>query len=195
MSDLRRSTGHANIWTEQDYEVLAREFRQISTPPDDVWIQLRLVICKVYCNWFSDKAIEHRVALGFPKELGTAIIIQKLVLGDHGFFSTRGSSDDSQDIHGHLIKGSTDRCVDLAELLQVNILQNTRIRDQILSIKYELEWMFKDMQDVEFAMDPVDEIVHVLQSKPGHRNPKANLKIAVSMVMAVVVGMDEIIKS
>jgi pyruvate,orthophosphate dikinase len=181
LADIRKMTGHAVVWTEQDFETMCREFKAIQTPPDDVWVQLRLVLCKLYSSWFSDQAVAYRVALGFPKELGTAAIVQQYIAGDHGYLSTRSTSGDSQDIQGCLVKGATERRVDLSEV------PGTKMRAQLLNAKAELEWMFKDMQDVEFAVDPADEVIHVTQSKPGHRNAKANLKIAVSMASERVI--------
>ena len=136
-----------------------------------------MVLTKAYSSWHSEKAVSHRQAIGFPSALGTAIILQQYLYDDHGVLSTRSPTGQSQDIDGILTNVTSGRTRSIHEALHDYPI----IRDQLYTIKHELEVMFKDMQDVEFAIRR-DDVVFVLQSKAGYRTSRGSFKIAVAMV-------------
>jgi pyruvate,orthophosphate dikinase len=173
---LRKTTGHSNVWTVEDYEVMVKEFKALQSVSDDVWVQLHLVIAQVYTSWYGEKAILFRKALDFSEELGTAVIIQEMIVGDSGVLSTRDPSGHDQEITGYVIKSSTDRKISLQE----HYMNDFKYRDQFTKIKSEVEWMFKDMMGVSFTID-LEEEVHLVQCKPGYRDAKGAVKIAYHM--------------
>lgn len=164
-------------WTEDDLIVMIEEFKKIQAVPTDVWEQLKLALTRVSVSWFSNISVTYRDNLDMYRGSGIAVIVNEQILGGSGVFSTRSPITGSQGLFGFYWPEASGEKLSMEGFAKLH----TKNYKALCDIKHSLEWKFRDMQDVEFAMDK-DEKIWILNSMAGHRRPAASVRIAMNMI-------------
>ena len=157
--------------------------------PQDPHEQLAAAVQAVYGSWFAPKAKSYRKLHGIDEQLGTAVIVQRMVFGNSGTHSGAGvgfTRDPSS--------GEPTLWVDfLANAQGEDVVSGQRNAHghaslaQTLPQAWEalqnaartLEQSFSDMQDFEFTVQ--DGHLHLLQTRSGKRTPRAAVRIALDL--------------
>ncbi|MBU4423888.1 MAG: pyruvate, phosphate dikinase [Gammaproteobacteria bacterium] len=158
--------------------------------PQDAREQLSGAIEAVFASWNADKAVEYRRIHQIDHDMGTAVILQRMVFGNTGGHSGAGV--------GFTRDPSTGE-----RRLWVDFLANAQGEDvvsgrrnahghatlaavapdawqQLQASAQALEQHFKDMQDFEFTVQ--DGVLHMLQTRDGKRTPLAAARIALDLL-------------
>src|SRR5918997_850041 len=163
--------------------------------------QLELAIKAVFDSWLGARAAAYRREYGIPDSLGTAVTVQRMVVGNMGGTSatgvafTRNPATGEQDIFGEFLLNAQGEDVvagirtprPLREMEQV--LPNAY--QQFLETASKLEREFRDMQDVEFTVE--QDRLYMLQTRSGKRTGAAALKIARDMAEKGLISHNEAI--
>lgn len=157
--------------------------------PQDAREQLAGAIEAVFASWNADKAAQFRRIHQIDADMGTAVILQRMVFGNTGSHSGAGV--------GFTRDPSTGE-----RRLWVDFLANAQGEDvvsgrrnahghatleavapdawqQLQASAQALEQHFKDMQDFEFTVQ--DGVLHMLQTRDGKRTPLAAARIALDL--------------
>lgn len=161
---------------------------------DTLRSQILQSMAAVWESWFSERAIMYRKANGIPHDLGTAIVIQKMVFGNFndisgsGVLFTRNPSTGAKGLYGEIaLKGQgedvvsgTVTPVSLESLKKKNKIWK-KIYAELEKTAGSVEAHFRDMQDMEFTVE--DGTLYWLQTRKGKRSASAAFKIARDMHM------------
>ncbi len=143
----------------------------------------------VFASWNGARAREYRRLHGISDDLGTAVIVQRMVFGNRGESSgtgvlfTRNPNTGEDELFGEylpnaqgeeLVSGATTPLA-LTELRDRMPDAYEQLHDRVK----ELERHFGDMQDVEFTIE--DGELFILQTRNGKRTGQAAVKIAVDL--------------
>ena len=158
--------------------------------PQDARDQLCGAIEAVFASWNADKAVQFRRIHQIDADMGTAVILQRMVFGNTGSHSGAGV--------GFTRDPSTGE-----PRLWVDFLANAQGEDvvsgrrnahghatlaavapdawqQLQAAARTLEQHFKDMQDFEFTVQ--DGVLHLLQTRAGKRTALAAARIALDLL-------------
>ena len=158
--------------------------------PQDAQEQLSGAIAAVFASWNADKAAEYRRINQIDADMGTAVILQRMVFGNTGGHSGAGV--------GFTRDPSTGE-----PRLWVDFLANAQGEDvvsgrrnahghatlaavapeawkQLQASAQALEQHFQDMEDFEFTVQ--DGVLHMLQTRSGKRTPLAAARIALDLL-------------
>ncbi|MCL5739273.1 MAG: PEP-utilizing enzyme, partial [Betaproteobacteria bacterium] len=158
--------------------------------PQDAQEQLSGAITAVFASWNADKAAEYRRINQIDADIGTAVILQRMVFGNTGGHSGAGV--------GFTRDPSTGE-----PRLWVDFLANAQGEDvvsgrrnahghatlaavapdawkQLQASAQALEQHFGDMQDFEFTVQ--DGVLHMLQTRSAKRTPLAAARIALDLL-------------
>lgn len=164
-------------WSEKDLMEIIIRFKKLQEVPQNVWKQLKFALAKVYQHWFADSSTHYRDGLDMYRGSGVAIILHEQVLGGSGVCSTRNPITGEHGLTGcYWPDGSGSKL----NMQQFGALypENYHL---LMDCQFSLEKRFKDMQDVEFAID-FHGSLWILSCVEGHRRPMAAIKIAAAMV-------------
>ncbi len=146
-------------------------------------------IVEIFQSWNSSRAVAYREINSIPGDLGTAAIVQAMVLGNRGDTSgtgvlfTRNPNTGEQELFGEylvnaqgedLVSG-TRTPVPLAQLEE----SQPEVYAELQKLVQGLEEHFRDMQDVEFTVE--EGRLYLLQTRSGKRTGRAAVRIAVDM--------------
>jgi pyruvate,orthophosphate dikinase len=156
-------------------------------------------IKKVFDSWDNPRAVEYRRLNHIPADMGTASIIQSMVLGDldknsgTGVMFTRNPSTGEKVLFGEYMteaKGE-DLVSGRRTPQQISALksQMADIYAQLEEVASILENHFRDMQDVEFTIESGK--LYILQTRSGKRGGQASVKIAVEMAKEGFISRQE----
>ncbi|HZO79312.1 MAG TPA: DUF47 family protein [Solirubrobacteraceae bacterium] len=158
--------------------------------PQDPVDQLAAAVAAVLTSWRAPKAREYRRMHEIPEDLGTAVILQRMVFGNAGGVSGTGVGftrdpalgerrlymDFVLDAQGedivagrHTAEGTSELAVTAPELLA-----------EIDSVCPRLESEFKDAQEFELTVQEGE--LFLLQTRSAKRTPWAALRIAIDQV-------------
>ena len=189
-------------------EVLGKEF------PDDAHSQLWGGISAVFKSWNGKRAKSYRKIENIPDEWGTAVNVQAMVFGNMGNNSatgvafTRNPATGERVFYGEWLLNAQGEDV-VAGIRTPNPLNNsTRLSDngalqsledrmpknyrQLNDIQQNLEFHYKDMQDIEFTIQ--DGKLWMLQTRVGKRNGTAAIRIALDMLDEKLIDEQEALK-
>jgi len=164
--------------------------------PDDPQVQLEQAVLAVLRSWHSPKAREYRRLDGLPDDLGTAVIVQRMVFGNAGGRSGSGVGftrdpalgeprlymDFAADAQGEDIvagRQSLHRAEDPTAM-------DPAVREELESACRLLEAELGDAQEFEFTVQ--DGELFLLQTRTAKRTPWAALRIAVDQVTEGLIG-------
>ncbi|SVC24912.1 uncharacterized protein METZ01_LOCUS277766, partial [marine metagenome] len=169
--------------------------------PDDSNEQLWGSITAVFKSWNGKRAISYRNIENIPHEWGTAVNIQAMVFGNMGngcatgVAFTRNPATGENNFYGEWLPNAQGEDV-VAGLRTPNPLnQMSRSHEsgslpsleemmpdiyvKLDAIQNQLEYHYKDMQDIEFTIQ--NERLWMLQTRVGKRNGTAAIRMAVEM--------------
>ncbi len=144
---------------------------------------------EVFSSWNGARAKEYRRLHGISEDLGTAVVVQRMVFGNNGHTSgtgvlfTRNPNSGEDELFGEylpnaqgeeLVSGATTPLA-LSHLQETMPEAYETLHDRVK----ELERHFGDMQDVEFTIE--DSELFILQTRNGKRTGQAAVKIAVDL--------------
>lgn len=158
--------------------------------PQDPMEQLRAAVHRVLGSGASARARTHRRTHGLPEGAGTAVTVQRMVFGNGGGTSGSGVAftrdpatgenrlyvDFIFNAQGEDVVSGTHPAADAGHLSAIL----PTMEQQVAKAGRALEVEFRDMQEIEFTVQ--DEVLYLLQTRPGKRTPYAQLAIACDMV-------------
>ena len=195
-------------FTAEDWFYCAEIFKQIILEqtgtifPEDPWEQLWNTIGAVFSSWNSPRAKTYRLIQKIPHHLGTAVNIQAMIYGKQksesatGILFTRHPATGEKGIHGDCLFNAQGEDVVTGAHRPLPIRGkeslSTRLPEAFAELKkfqFQLEYLFKDMQTVEFAVQ--NSKVWLIQTRDAKRTAKAAIKIAVDMVEEGLISKEE----
>jgi len=158
--------------------------------PEDPRVQLERAVIAVLRSWQAPKAREYRRLANVSEELGTAVILQRMVFGNAGGRSGAGvgfTRDPA--LGGHtlyvdfLTNAQGEDIVAGRQTLQPageHVRMDSALHEELESACDVLESSLGDAQEFEFTVQ--DGVLFMLQSRAAKRTPWATLQIAVDQV-------------
>ena len=157
--------------------------------PQDPHEQLAAAVQAVYGSWFAPKAKSYRKLHGIDEQLGTAVIVQRMVFGNSGTHSGAGvgfTRDPSSgeptlwvdflaNAQGEDVVSGQRNAHGHASLAQTLPQAWEALQNAARTLEHELG----DMQDFEFTVQ--DGHLHLLQTRSGKRTPRAAARIALDL--------------
>lgn len=154
---------------------------------------------KVFDSWDNLRAVEYRRQNRISSELGTAVVVQAMVMGNAddksgtGVVFTRNPSTGEKVIFGEYIHRAQGEDLVSGTRTPVTI---DFLREQMPDIYTELEGLgqilekhFRDMQDIEFTIESGK--LYILQTRSGKRSGAAAVKVAVDMAREEILSKEE----
>lgn len=158
--------------------------------PQNAHEQLRQAIAAVMASWQREKAVTYRRLHGIDDDLGTAVIVQRMVFGNAGGVSGAGvgftrdpSSGERRpwvdflfNAQGEDVVSGRRSALGHDELASVA----PAVWQALLELVGLLERNFGDMQDFEFTVQHGQ--LYLLQTRNGKRTPLAAARIALDLM-------------
>lgn len=167
--------------------------------PDDSAVQLERAVRAVLTSWDADKAVAYRRHGGLSDDLGTAVIIQRMVFGNAGGLSGSGVGFTRDPALGDralyldfVMDGQGEDVVSGrhgADGAQVLARLAPELHAEIAAIGPALEREFGDAQEFELTIE--DGVLFLLQTRAAMRTPWAALRIAVDQVRDGLITPEE----
>ena len=167
-------------------------------PLDQLWG----AIDAVFGSWNNDRAIRYRQLNGIKGLIGTAVNIQSMVFGNSGEDSgtgvcfTRDPSTGANIFYGEYLQNAQGEDVVAGirtpEPLKALRQHHPDVYSQLEKVRGDLEYHYKDMQDLEFTVE--HGVLYLLQARSGKRTGQAAVKIAVDMVRERLITKEEAIE-
>ena len=161
--------------------------------------QVLKAVERVFNSWNSARAVEYRRLNRIPPDLGTAVVVQAMVMGNlnersgTGVVFTRNPVSGERGLFGEympqaqgedLVSGQKNPYP--VELLRSSLPQ---VYEQLVQVGQALERHYRDMQDIEFTVE--DGTLYILQTRAGKRSGPAAIRIAVDAVNEGLISRDE----
>src|ERR687891_583543 len=167
--------------------------------PQDAREQLARAVEAVFESWENPRAQVYRRAHRIPDDLGTAVNVVEMVLGNKdersgtGVCFTRDPSTGEQGLYGEFLGQAQGEDV-VAGTRTPDPLDRMRKRlpkafEQLVATMERLERHYRDMQDIEFTVES-GRLYH-LQTRTAKRTAAAALKCAVDMVAEGLISREE----
>ncbi|NQU96187.1 MAG: pyruvate, phosphate dikinase, partial [Chloroflexi bacterium] len=144
---------------------------------------------EIFASWYSPRAIEYRRINDLPGDLGTAAIIQAMVMGNAGercgtgVLFTRNPNDGVDELFGEYMENAQgEDLVSGARTPEpLSKLKDTmpEIYDELVDKVKSLEKHYSEMQDIEFTIEHGK--LYILQTRTGKRTGPAAVRIAVEL--------------
>ncbi|MEN4098279.1 MAG: pyruvate, phosphate dikinase, partial [Anaerolineaceae bacterium] len=157
--------------------------------PQNPLDQIHFATEAVFKSWNGKRAIDYRRASNIPDDLGTAVNIQTMVVGNRGWDSgtgvafTRNPANGDARMYGDYLLNAQGEDV-VAGIRNTNPISQLaeempEVYQQFNEITDRLERHYKDMQDVEFTIERGR--LWMLQTRNGKRTARSAVKVAVDM--------------
>ena len=204
---------------ENDWDDLIKDFKNVIKEktkknfPQNVFDQLLGAISAVFLSWQSDRAKVYRKINQIPSDWGTAVNVQSMVFGNMGddcatgVVFTRNPSNGKNEIYGEYLINAQGEDVVAGTRTPQYITKSARVTSKVKELSMEesmpkifkqlkkilknLEYFYKDMQDVEFTVEK--NKLWMLQTRSGKRTSKSAVKIAIDMVNEKIISKKEAI--
>ena len=171
--------------------------------PQSVYWQLRGAITAVFSSWGNERAILYRELNDIPHDMGTAVVIQRMVFGNRGGVSgsgvlfSRNPTTGEDKLMGEFLPNAQGEDVVAGVRTPLNIDQLPEVLgqdcyDALRSYAKALELTAKDMQDIEFTVECGK--VWLLQTRDAKRTPLAAVQCAVDMYESGLIGREEVFR-
>ncbi len=159
-------------------------------------------IKKIFGSWDNLRAVEYRRLNNIPRDIGTAAIVQTMVMGNlddrsgTGVIFTRNASTGQPELFGEYIGGAQGE--DLVSGVRtpgpVKDLREAmpEVYSELEEVAHKLEGHFRDMQDVEFTVE--SGTLYILQTRSGKRSGQAAVRIAVDMAKEGLISREEAVQ-
>ena len=169
-------------------------------PAGKIEDQLLMSILAVLNSWDSNRAKEYRKINNIGDDIGTAVVVQKMVFGNKNQNSASGVlfSRDSSTGHPYptgefLIAAQGEDVVSgtrTPEDFSLLEIKNEKAYQKLFEICRLLESKYKTVQDIEFTID--DNNVYVLQTRSAKLTPLAKLKTSIDFYKEKLIDVKEI---
>jgi pyruvate,orthophosphate dikinase len=169
------------------------------TFPQDPHEQLQLAIRAVFSSWQTERARVYRRQEHIPDDLGTAVNVQAMVVGNRGQSSgsgvcfTRDPATGRPGVYGDYLSNAQgeDVVAGIRNTVPLTDLDDLDHRSyvELLEVMATLERHYRDLCDIEFTIE--DGRLWVLQTRVGKRTPQAAFRIAADLVSEGVIDLDE----
>lgn len=166
--------------------------------PEDPHDQLEQAVMAVLRSWRAPKARAYRRMASVPDDIGTAVILQRMVFGNAGRRSGSGvgfTRDPAVGSHGLYVDFLADAQGEdiVAGRQQLHAVQERdgmgpALYQELQSTCEVLERELRDAQEFEFTVQ--DGELFLLQSRTAKRTPWAALQIAVDQVAEGLISAD-----
>ena len=170
--------------------------------PQDPYKQLKQSIITVFNSWFGQRAIDYRKYHGIKEDLGTAVIVQKMVFGNMGadsgtgvIFSRSPATGESGLFGEYLLNAQgEDLVAGIRTPKEISGLAGElpNIYEDLIHISQRLERHYRDIQDIEFTIE--EGKLWILQTRAAKRTPSAAVKYVVDMVEEGILNKSEAIQ-
>ena len=161
--------------------------------------QLRICINAVWRSWMSERAIAYRKNNNISDDMGTAIVIQKMVFGNRnedsctGVLFTRNPNTGEDEGYGEFLVNAQGEDVVAGTVTPRPIHEmkkwNPSVFEELEAVAEKLETHYREMQDIEFTVE--DGKLYILQTRTGKRSSQANFRIVMDMYMSGMIGFAE----
>ena len=168
------------------YSEIIGKYRSITFSDLTVEQQIRIAVNSVWRSWMSERAIAYRKNNGIADDMGTGVIIQKMVFGNRnedsctGVLFTRNPNTGSAEIYGEYLTNAQGEDVVAGTITPKPISELATEMPvachKLYDIALKLEEKYNDMQDIEFTIDSGE--LYILQTRTGKRSAKAAFRIA-----------------
>ena len=158
-------------------------------------------IKRVFSSWDNLRAVEYRRLNRISSDMGTAVVIQAMVLGNQdeesgtGVIFTRNPSTGEKQLFGeYLSKAQGEDLVSGTKTPgSIDILRSSmpEVYSELEGTTHTLERHFRDMQDIECTVE--SRKLYVLQTRAGKRSGQAAVKVAVDMAKEELISREEAI--
>jgi len=171
--------------------------------PDDPVVQLRSAVEAVFASWHGERAQAYRRINGISDEMGTAVVVQRMVFGNlgptsaSGVMFTRDPSTGADQIMGEYLVNAQGEDV-VAGIRTPDAIAGganpmgvvlPEAHAQLMTLSKELERYYRDMQDIEFAVE--NGALWLLQTRAGKRSARATVECAVAFAEEGRISKDE----
>ncbi len=186
-------------------QALTAQFRRLLVEqtgedlPQDPHEQLVRSIRSVFESWNGERARLYRAHERISDDLGTAVNVIEMVYGNTGPGSgsgvcfTRNPATGAPGAYGDYLPNAQGEDVVNGSRVTLSLDDLARLQPavhvELLRHLETLERHYADLCDVEFTVE--DARLWILQTRVGKRSPAAAFRIAVDLVDAGDVGMDE----
>lgn len=160
--------------------------------PSSLAATMQECVLSVFDSWSNERAVHYRNMEGISHDMGTAVVIQKMVFGNlndqscSGVVFTRNPSTGENKLTGEFLPNAQGEDVVAGTHTPLNITEmmdwNPEIYDTLHNVAVKLENLQQDMQDIEFTVE--DGKLYILQTRRGKRTSMAAFKIAADMLEA-----------
>lgn len=144
----------------------------------------------VFLSWNNERAKKYREINKISDDLGTAVVIQRMIFGNindlsgSGVLFTRNPATGQRGVMGEFLPCAQGEDVvagvrtplDLSDLKEMM----PEVYRALVENSQSLEKYYKDVQDIEFTIE--NEKLYILQVRTAKRSAVAALKIALDMV-------------
>lgn len=168
-------------------EVYSKSKKQL---PQTLGEQLIEAIEAVFLSWNNERAKKYREINKISDDLGTAVVIQRMIFGNindlsgSGVLFTRNPATGQRGVMGEFLPCAQGEDVVSGvrtplELLDLKEMMPA-VYEELVESAQRLEKHYKDVQDIEFTIE--NEKLYILQVRSAKRSAVAALKIALDMV-------------
>lgn len=194
---------------EEDYKEIVGTFKrlykeevgeEIPTEPKKQIIQ---AITAVFESWNNTRAKAYRKINNISQDLGTAVIVQRMVFGNMDKNSgtlvlfTRNPITGENNFFGEYLEKAQgeDIVAGVRTPKKLEVLEEKHKSQYVEIIKYgkKLENYYKEVQDIEITIE--EGKVFILQTRNGKRTATAAMKIAVDFVEEGLITKEEALLS
>ncbi|OLS40724.1 pyruvate, phosphate dikinase [Bacillus sp. MRMR6] len=161
--------------------------------------QLKMAIEAVFRSWGSRRARTYRKHRNIPEDLGTAVVVQKMVFGNRdqhsgtGVFFSRNPLSGERELYGDYLIGAQGEDIVSGQSTPAPLsslaLTDLSLYENLKNISNRLEKHYRDIQDIEFTVESGN--LYILQTRTAKRTAEAAVKIAVDMVQEGIISPNE----
>ena len=167
--------------------------------PQDPLEQLRLSVEAVFLSWNNPRAIIYRQLNDIPEDLGTAISVQMMVLGNRksnsasGIIFTRNPSTGDPTIYGKFLPRSQgeELTTGIRTPLVLEKMQQffPDVHQKLHTYAADLEKEYREMQEFKFVIETGK--IYALRTSTGKRTDLAAVRIARDMYREGLISREE----
>lgn len=167
--------------------------------PETAEEQLALAALAVWDSWNGERAKEYRRMEGIPDDMGTAVVVQRMVFGNlndrsaSGVMFSRDPSTGRNTVVGEFLANAQGEDVVAGSRTPESLLEleawSKGAYEELRAAAKRLEAEERDMQDIEFTIE--DGKVWLLQTRRAKRSAVAAAKCALEMEAEGLIGKGE----
>jgi pyruvate,orthophosphate dikinase len=161
----------------------------LTTIPDNPYVQLRAAIEAVFASWNSSRALVYRNHHGLDDLAGTAVVVQAMVFGNSqrcsgtGVLFSRNPMTGANEPFGEWLPGGQGEDVVSGNFdcqpLSALRAEQPRVYDELLSASRTLEEHDADVQDIEYTVE--EGRLWLLQTRVAKRSAPAAVRLALQL--------------